>query len=331
MFVAPPKRSHTCGDLRAAHIGQTVTLDGWVASNRDLGGCAFIDLRDRFGVTQIKFDPTVNAELAAAAAEVRPEWVIAITGVVVDRGSNRNKNIPTGEVEVEATSIVVLNRAEVPPFPVRDEVTASEELRLQHRFVDLRRKALQKNIVLRAEATYQIRAFLHENGFLDLETPILTKSTPEGARDYLVPSRVHPGEFFALPQSPQLFKQLYMVSGFDRYFQICRCFRDEDLRADRQPEFTQIDLEMSFITPEDIYDLCERMMARIWKHVHGYDVQLPLPRITYDEAMARFGVDNPDMRYGMELQDISSLGGGETPFPFPVFADALGKLSLIHI
>ncbi|NQW61744.1 MAG: aspartate--tRNA ligase, partial [Deltaproteobacteria bacterium] len=306
MFEVPPRRTHTCGALRATDIGATVTLDGWVASNRDLGGCAFIDLRDRYGVTQVKFDPTVNAALAAAAAAVRPEWVVGITGVVVSRGTNTNKQIPTGEIEVEATEIVVLNQAETPPFPVRDEVTASEELRLQHRFVDLRRRPIQKNIVLRAEVTHVVRQFLHENGFLELETPILTKSTPEGARDYLVPSRVHGGEFYALPQSPQLFKQLYMVAGFDRYYQICRCFRDEDLRADRQPEFTQIDMEMSFIDREDIYELCERLMSRIWKFVHNHDIQLPIPRISYDEAMARFGVDNPDMRYGLELQEISA-------------------------
>jgi aspartyl-tRNA synthetase len=323
MFEVPPRRTHTCGALRASDIGATVTLDGWVASNRDLGGCAFIDLRDRYGVTQVKFDPTVNAALAAAAAAVRPEWVVGITGVVVSRGTNTNKQIPTGEIEVEATEIVVLNQAETPPFPVRDEVTASEELRLQHRFVDLRRRPIQKNIVLRAEVTHVVRQFLHENGFLELETPILTKSTPEGARDYLVPSRVHGGEFYALPQSPQLFKQLYMIAGFDRYYQICRCFRDEDLRADRQPEFTQIDMEMSFIDREDIYELCERLMSRIWKFVHNHDIQLPIPRISYDEAMARFGVDNPDMRYGLELQDLSALSADG--FPFPLFADAVAK------
>ena len=279
---------------------------GWVDTHRDFGAFRFITLRDRFGVTQLKFDPS-NAEVFAASDALRPEWVVAVRGKVLDRGDNANAKMATGAIEVEVLDMKVLSRSDVPKFPIRDEVDAAEELRLQYRFLDLRRRPLQNNIVMRAEVSHIVRAFLHDEGFLDLETPILTKSTPEGARDYLVPSRVHPGQFYALPQSPQLFKQLYMVAGFDRYYQITRCFRDEDLRADRQPEFTQIDMEMSFVDAEDIMDVSERMIARIWKEIHGVDLPLPLPRMTFAESMARFGVDNPDMRYGLEIQDISEL------------------------
>lgn len=300
------KRTHTCGELRETDAGQTVTLNGWVDTHRDFGAFRFITLRDRFGITQLKFDPS-KAEVFAASDALRPEWVISVTGKVLDRGDNKNLKMDTGAIEIDVQDLKVLSRAEVPKFPIRDEVDAAEELRLQYRFLDLRRRPLQNNIVMRAQVSHIVRSFLHDEGFLDLETPILTKSTPEGARDYLVPSRVHPGEFYALPQSPQLFKQLYMVSGFDRYFQICRCFRDEDLRADRQPEFTQIDMEMSFIDAEDIMDVSERMIARIWKEIHGVDLPLPLPRMSYAEAMARFGVDNPDLRYGLEIQDVSDL------------------------
>lgn len=300
------KRSHDCGALRAADVGSTVTLMGWVDTHRDFGAFRFITVRDRFGVTQLKFDPSM-ADVFAASDVLRPEWVIAVRGKVLDRGQNANTKMATGAIEVQVEELKVLSKAEVPKFPIRDEVDAAEELRLQYRFLDLRRRPLQNNIVMRAEVTHIVRSFLHDEGFLDLETPILTKSTPEGARDYLVPSRVHPGEFYALPQSPQLFKQLYMVAGFDRYFQICRCFRDEDLRADRQPEFTQIDMEMSFIDADDIMDVSERMIARIWKAIHNVDLPTPLPRMTYAESMLRFGVDNPDMRYGLEIQDISEL------------------------
>lgn len=300
------KRTHTCGALRADNADQTVTLNGWVDTHRDFGAFRFITLRDRHGVTQLKFDPSDPALFEASDA-LRPEWVISVTGLVRDRGDNKNDKMATGAIEVEVQALKVLSRAEVPKFPIRDEVDAAEELRLQYRFLDLRRRPLQDNIVTRAKVSHIVRSFLHDEDFLDLETPILTKSTPEGARDYLVPSRVHPGEFYALPQSPQLFKQLYMVAGFDRYFQICRCFRDEDLRADRQPEFTQIDMEMSFIDAEDIMDVSERMIARIWREIHGVELSLPLPRLSYAEAMLRFGVDNPDLRYGLEIQDISEL------------------------
>jgi len=300
------KRSHTCGELRAAHVGQTVTLMGWVDTHRDFGAFRFITLRDRFGLTQLKFDPS-NQDVFAASDALRPEWVIAARGVVVSRGDNINKQMETGEIEVDVQELRVFSRSAVPKFPIRDEVDATEDLRLAYRFLDLRRRPIQRNIVMRAEVTHIVRSFLHDEGFLDLETPILTKSTPEGARDYLVPSRVHPGEFYALPQSPQLFKQLYMVAGYDRYFQICRCFRDEDLRADRQPEFTQIDMEMTFVEDEDVIDVSERMIARIWKEIHGVDLPLPLPRMTYAESMRRFGVDNPDLRFGLEIQDISEL------------------------
>jgi len=306
-FISELKRTHTCGALRASDIGSEVVLMGWVATHRDLGGYRFVDLRDRFGVTQLSFDPERDAQLFEQSGELRSEWVVAVQGKVIGRGSNTNRNMPTGEVEVVVTRLQVLNKAVPPKFPIRDEVDASEDLRLEYRFLDLRRSPIQQKIVTRAKVTGIVRNYLQEHGFLDLETPVLTKSTPEGARDYLVPSRVHPGEFYALPQSPQLFKQLYMIAGFDRYFQITRCFRDEDLRADRQPEFTQIDIEMSFIDREDIYALCEGMMKVVWKEVLDYDLQLPLPRMSYQEAMDRFGVDNPDMRYGLELRSASDL------------------------
>ena len=305
------KRSHNCGQLRGADVDADVVLMGWVGAHRDLGGCRFVDLRDRYGVTQVKFDPAVDSDLFDASNALRPEWVIAVEGKVISRGSNTNDRMATGAIELEATQLHVLSKSEVPKFPIRDDVDASEELRLQYRFLDLRRGPIQRNIILRAEVTHIVRNYLHENGFLDLETPILTKSTPEGARDYLVPSRVQRGEFYALPQSPQLFKQLYMISGYDRYFQICRCFRDEDLRADRQPEFTQIDMELSFVEPNDLYALCEGMMARIWKELKETELPLPFPRISYAEAMDRFGVDNPDMRYGLELTEHLRTGRRE--------------------
>ena len=323
----PWKRTHTCGELRAEHIGQEVVLMGWVDTHRDLGAFRFVTLRDRYGVTQVKFDPSAGQELFDHSDTLRPEWVVAVRGVVIDRGSNANLNMSTGQVELEARELRILARAETPRFPIRDEVDAAEELRLQYRFLDLRRRPLQDKIILRAEVTHLVRTFLHDEGFLDLETPVLTKSTPEGARDYLVPSRVHPGEFYALPQSPQLFKQLYMVSGYDRYFQVCRCFRDEDLRADRQPEFTQIDLEMSFVDAEDVIDVCERMIAHVWKQTRGVDVATPIERISYAEAMRRFGVDNPDMRYGMEIQELSEL---VSQSEFSVFRDAIAAGGVVR-
>lgn len=300
------KRSHNCGELRAANVGETVTLMGWVDTNRDFGAFRFITLRDRYGVTQLKFDPS-NEDVFDASNALRPEWVIAARGEVISRGDNANKQMSTGEIEVDIKELHIFSRAEVPKFPIRDEVDATEDLRLVYRFLDLRRRPIQRNIVMRAEVTHMVRDFFHDEGFLDLETPILTKSTPEGARDYLVPSRVHQGEFYALPQSPQLFKQLYMMAGYDRYFQVSRCFRDEDLRADRQPEFTQIDMEMTFVDEEDVIDVSERMIARVWKEVHGVGLELPLPRMSYSESMRRFGVDNPDLRFGLEIQDVSEL------------------------
>ena len=317
-FVSEVKRSHTCGELRAEHVGQDVVLMGWVDGTRDFRQDRFVIVRDRFGKTQLRFDEHTDSELFDASAKLRAEYVIAVRGTVVSRGDKVNDAMDTGAIEVEVAELSVLNSSEVPKFPVRDQVDANEELRLEYRFLDLRRKPIQDKIVLRAEVTHIIRDFLHHERFLDLETPVLTKSTPEGARDYLVPSRVHPGEFYALPQSPQLFKQLYMISGYDRYFQVCRCFRDEDLRADRQPEFTQIDIEMSFVDQDDIYDLMDRLMARIWKSVHDVELELPLPRLSYADAMERFGVDNPDMRYGMELTNCTDICAG---VGFSVFAD----------
>lgn len=319
-FIGETKRTHTCGDLRIGDVGRDVVLMGWVASHRDLGGFRFVDLRDRYGITQLKFDPEIDRALFDSSEVLRSEWVVAVRGTVEDRGSNANANMATGAVEVLVKELEVLNGAEVPKFPIRDEIDASEDLRLEYRFLDLRRKPIQSKIVTRSEVTFAVREYMHENRFLELETPILTKSTPEGARDYLVPSRVHPGEFYALPQSPQLFKQLYMIAGYDRYYQVCRCFRDEDLRADRQPEFTQIDIEMSFIDREDIYALCEGLVKRLWKRILNEDISTPIPRMSYDESMARFGVDNPDMRYGLELVDASDIAARTG---FEVFASAV--------
>lgn len=314
------KRSATCGDLRETNIGETVTLNGWVASHRDLGGFRFIDLRDRYGVTQVRIDPEADPALFEASSALRSEWVIGVRGVVVDRGSNRNAQLATGAIEVDARELVVFNRSETPKFPIRDEVTANEDLRLTWRFLDLRRAPLQRNIVVRSQVTHLVRQFLVNEGFLELETPMLTKSTPEGARDYLVPSRVHPGQFYALPQSPQLFKQLYMISGYDRYYQITRCFRDEDLRADRQPEFTQIDMELSFLDVETLQDICERLVTGLWKEVLGVELTAPFARISYDEAMLRYGVDRPDLRFGLEIQEVSDLAGASG---FSVFSGAI--------
>ena len=321
-FIRSWKRTHTCGELRDAHAGETVVLMGWVHANRDFSRFRFIDVRDRFGITQLRFDPdVVGAEIFERSHAARSEFVVAARGEVIARENPNPKN-PTGAIEIDVRAFEILNRAETPKFPIRDEIDASEELRLEYRFLDLRRAPIQRSIVLRAEVTHVVRNFLHDEGFLDLETPILTKSTPEGARDYLVPSRVHPGEFYALPQSPQIFKQLYMISGYDRYFQICRCFRDEDLRADRQPEFTQIDVEMSFVDQHDVYDIVERMISRVWRDVLGVEVPTPLPRMPYAEAMARFGIDKPDLRFGMELLDVSEQARG---CAFSVFSGTIDK------
>ncbi len=304
------KRTHHCNELRPAHVGQTVTLSGWVHSRRDLGGLIFIDIRDREGRTQTVFDPSdLPAEFFERAASLRSECVISVTGTVRNRPSGTNNSkIPTGEVEVGVKSFEVLNMAEVLPFPVDDpEVAAkvNEELRLQYRYLDLRRPEMARNLRLRSKVATAARVFLDEQGFLEVETPTLFKSTPEGAREFLVPSRVHPGQFYALPQSPQQFKQILMVAGVERYFQLARCYRDEDLRADRQPEFTQVDIEMSFIEREDIYALIEGLLKRVWKTALNMEIPTPFKRISFEEALNRYGIDKPDTRFGMELVDFT--------------------------
>ncbi len=299
------KRTCMCGELREEHIGKKVTLMGWVAKARNMGGLVFVDIRDRSGISQIVFEPD-NAPLQEKATSLHMEYVIAVTGTVRMR-SNINENIPTGKVEIEAEELRILNTCEVTPFVVTDDVKAGEDLRLKYRYLDLRRPTLVNTLQMRHRVTQVARRYFDENGFLEIETPILTKSTPEGARDYLVPSRVYPGNFFALPQSPQQYKQLLMLGGMDRYIQIAKCFRDEDLRADRQPEFTQIDLEMSFVEEDDVMNMNEGFLKRVFKEVLDYDVALPLPRITWQEAMDRFGSDKPDTRFGLELCDMSDL------------------------
>ncbi len=304
-FLTAWKRSHTCGELRLEDAGRTVVIMGWVQKQRDIGGAIFVDVRDRYGVTQVRFDPSVDPEAHEAASALRAEWVIAVRGVVVDRGDNRNDRIPTGAVEIEATHLEVFSRAKTPPFHIVEDLDANEDLRLRYRYLDLRRAPLQRVLATRHEVTRVTREYLNGQGFLELETPMLAKSTPEGARDYLVPSRVHAGSFYALPQSPQTFKQLFMVAGYDRYYQIARCFRDEDLRADRQPEFTQIDAEMSFVTADDVMATMGGLVRAIWAQVGGVDVGPEIPRMTYAEALSRFGIDRPDLRFGLELRDIA--------------------------
>lgn len=301
-------RSYYCGELTESAIGESVVLKGWVQRRRDLGGLIFIDLRDRSGIVQIVFNPDISKEALEKAEKVRNEYVLDVRGQVVKReDSTVNPNIATGKIEVLVSDITVLNEAKTPPFIIEEGTEAAEEIRLKYRYLDLRRPDMYAIFKMRSDITKTIRNFLDDEGFLDMETPILTKSTPEGARDYLVPSRVHAGEFFALPQSPQLFKQLLMVSGFDKYYQIARCFRDEDLRADRQPEFTQVDIEASFMSQDDIRDMMERMMAKIMLVTKNIKIETPFPILKYDDAMARFGSDKPDTRFGMELKDVSQL------------------------
>ena len=315
------KRTHRCGELSASNVGQTVTVMGWVQKQRNKGGIIFVDLRDRSGILQVIFEESdCGAENFAKAEKLRSEFVVAVVGNVTKREGAVNENLATGEIEVRAASVRVLAEAETPPFPIEADSKTKEELRLKYRYLDLRRPDIQNNLMLRSRITTSIRNFLSEEGFLEIETPILNKSTPEGARDYLVPSRVHPGRFYALPQSPQIFKQLLMCSGYDRYFQIAKCFRDEDLRADRQPEFTQVDLEMSFVDVDDVIDATERMVAKVCKDTIGLEVQLPIKRMTWDEAMNRFGSDKPDTRFGMELVDVSEVVKG---CGFGVFTGAL--------
>jgi len=316
------KRTHRCGTLRAEDVGKEVVLMGWVATRRDLPSCVFVDLRDREGVTQLVFDPEVSAEAYTRGKDLRREWVIGIVGEVRGRGGNVNDKLSTGAIEVAVKELEVFSQSQTPPFVIEDEVDASEELRLKHRYLDLRRPVLQRNLRMRHRFNQLVRSSLDADGFYELETPFLIRSTPEGARDYVVPSRVHGGSFFALPQSPQLFKQLLMVAGYDRYFQIVRCFRDEDLRAERQPEFTQVDVEMSFVSPSDIQLITEKLLARVWKELLDIDLKLPFERITYDESMRRFGVDAPDLRFDLELIDVSEVAKSTG---FAVFAGAVEK------
>lgn len=301
-------RSHRCTEVNNTMIGNTVTVMGWVQKSRNKGGIIFVDLRDRSGILQVIFEEAkCGAESFAKAEKLRSEFVAAITGTVAARGGAVNENLATGDIEVIATDIRILAEAETPPFPIEENSKTKEDLRLKYRYLDLRRPDLQRNIMMRSKITTLTRAFLAGEGFIEIETPTLCKSTPEGARDYLVPSRVHPGEFYALPQSPQIYKQLLMCSGYDRYFQIARCYRDEDLRADRQPEFTQIDMELSFVDVDDVIDVNERFLAKLFKEVLNVDVQLPIQRMTYKEAMERFGSDKPDLRFGMELCDVTDV------------------------
>ncbi|HCX90771.1 MAG: aspartate--tRNA ligase [Deltaproteobacteria bacterium CG12_big_fil_rev_8_21_14_0_65_43_10] len=314
-------RTHNCGQLRVDDIDSEVTLMGWVQRRRDHGGLIFVDLRDRYGITQVVFNPDVDRDSHEKAALLRSEYVIAIKGNVSKRPEGtKNPNLATGEIEVLVKGLKVLNEAKTPPFPIEEDVDVAEDTRLKYRYMDLRRRRLQRNLILRNKAAKIIRDCLYNEAFLEIETPFLTKSTPEGARDYLVPSRVNPGNFYALPQSPQLFKQLLMIAGYDRYFQIVKCFRDEDLRADRQPEFTQIDMELSFIDREDIFRIVEGMMALVFREVLNVDIKTPFKRLTYDDALERYGVDNPDTRFGLELKDVSDI---LEKSEFKVFADAV--------
>ncbi len=301
-------RSHRCTEVNNSMIGNEVTVMGWVQKSRNKGGIIFVDLRDRSGILQIIFEEAnVGAEGYGKAEKLRSEFVIAVTGKVTKRAGAVNENIVTGDIEIVASDIRILSEAETPPFPIEENSKTKEELRLKYRYLDLRRPDLQKNLIMRSKVTTLTRAFLAEEGFIEIETPTLCKSTPEGARDYLVPSRVHPGSFYALPQSPQIYKQLLMCSGYDRYFQIARCYRDEDLRADRQPEFTQIDMELSFVDVDDVIDVNERLLAKLFKDTINVDIPLPIQRMTYKEAMERFGSDKPDLRFGMELTDITDV------------------------
>ena len=302
------KRTHRCAELSAANAGETATIMGWVQKNRNKGGLVFVDVRDRSGIIQVVFEEgKSDAELIEKAARLRAEFVVAIVGRVEKRSGAVNQNLATGEIEIIPEQLRILSESETPPFPIEENSKTKEEVRLKYRYLDLRRPDLQRNMMMRSRVATLTRQFLAEEGFLEIETPVLIGSTPEGARDYLVPSRIHQGRFYALPQSPQLFKQLLMCSGYDRYFQIARCFRDEDLRADRQPAFTQIDMELSFVDVDDVIDVNERLLAKIFKEVLGVEVQLPLPRMTWQEAMDRYGSDKPDIRFGMELCDVTEV------------------------
>lgn len=325
-------RSFFCGEVPETAIGEKVTLKGWVQKRRDLGGLIFIDLRDRTGIVQVVFNPETSADALKIAEKIRNEFVLSIEGTVVAReAATINDQLKTGKIEVQAEGVTIINEAKTPPFMISDKTDASEDVRLKYRYLDFRRPVMFETLKMRHQVTKTIRDFLDGEGFLDIETPILTKSTPEGARDYLVPSRVHPGEFYALPQSPQLFKQLLMVGGIERYYQIARCFRDEDLRADRQPEFTQVDIETSFLSQEEIIGLMENMMAKVMREVKGIEVVTPFPRMTYHEAMSRYGSDKPDTRFEMELVDLSEIVKHSS---FKIFASAVengGQVKAINV
>jgi aspartyl-tRNA synthetase len=317
------RRTHNNGELSIKNVGQEVVLMGWVLRRRDHGGVIFVDLRDREGITQVVFNPSVDEAIHAKAHALRNEYVLGVRGKVDPRPDGMiNPNLPTGEIEITVTELKIFNSAQTPAFLVEDDIDVSETIRLKFRHLDLRRPQMQKNLMLRHKTAASVREYLNGLGFLDLETPVLTRSTPEGARDYLVPSRVNPGQFYALPQSPQIFKQLFMISGYDRYYQIVRCFRDEDLRADRQPEFTQIDIEMSFVSEEEIMEMAEGMMAGLFKDVLNLKLELPFARLSYAEAVGRYGLDKPDTRFGLELKDISDIVAGSG---FKVFSGAVKK------
>ncbi len=321
------QRTHTCGELREANIGDHVVLNGWVDNRRDLGGVIFIDLRDRYGITQVVFEPTYNENSHEASKELRSEYVISIEGKVRKRPEGtENPSLATGLVDVMVDKLVILNKSLTPPFQIKDGLDVGEDTRLKYRYLDLRRKEMQDNILLRHRMYQSVRKYFDSKQFCEIETPMLMKSTPEGARDFLVPSRIHKGKFYALPQSPQQYKQLLMVSGFDRYFQIVKCFRDEDLRADRQPEFTQIDVEMSFVDTEDIYEMMEGMMKTLFKEIKNYDLKTPVPRLTFDEAMEKYGSDKPDLRFGMEMVTLNSVFAKSE---FRVFKESLENEGII--
>jgi aspartyl-tRNA synthetase len=309
-FIDDLKRTHSCGALGEAQIGERVVLFGWVQTRRDHGGCVFIDLRDREGLTQVVFDPQISPEAHALAGELRSEFVLGIQGTVVGRGSQINPRMKTGSIEIKAERLQIFNRSEAPPFAIEDVIDTHEEKRLAHRYLDLRRAPLQRVLMTRHALTHATRNYLSANGFLEIETPYMIRSTPGGARNFLIPSRLNPGRFYGLAESPQLFKQLYMVAGFDRYFQIAKCFRDEDLRGDRQPEFTQIDLEMSFVSQDDVLAMVEGLMGQLFRVAKAKEIATPLPRLSYDEAMSRYGVDKPDTRFALELCDLTALIAG---------------------
>jgi len=321
------RRTHTCGELRETNIGETVTLNGWVNTRRDLGGLIFIDIRDRYGITQIVFEPTFNAEAHRLAKELRNEYVISVEGIVRKRPADTdNAELPTGHIDIMANKLIILNEAKTPPFPIEDEIDTHDETRLKYRYLDLRRSKLQKNLLLRHKMYMLARKYFDANDFVEVETPVLMKSTPEGARDFLVPSRLHKGKFYALPQSPQQYKQLLMISGLDKYFQIVKCFRDEDLRADRQPEFTQIDVEMSFVNQEDVFETVEGLMRLMFKEIWNKELQLPLPRLSFDEAMEKYGSDKPDLRFNLEMVTLNNVFVNTN---FKVFKDQIESNGII--